>query len=144
MHDAKTDVVIGSRSGIARLDVKVHLGPAKAQHPPQHPHEPVFHIRVRQLGDAVSVDDDQRMQKISCNSEMVDSSVDGVAEALGGIACALAKKRVGDGAVRVVNDTHRRARGRRHNVSGHGDGSIAVAVDVRAVDIFRKLTSVRD
>ena len=105
MHDAEADVVIGSRSGIARLDVKVHLGPAKAQHPPQHPHEPVFHIRVRQLGDAVSVDDDQRVQKISCNSEIVDSSVDRVAEALGGIARALAKKRVRDRTVRVVPRT---------------------------------------
>src|SRR6185369_5431695 len=91
------------------------------------------------VGGAVAVDDDQSMLKMAVETEVVDATEDGVGGANTEGSCSRAEQSVGYGAIGVVNDSQRFARGGRLNIERHGDGACGVYHHVAAVHIFRKL-----
>jgi hypothetical protein len=73
---------------------------------------------------------------VAGGGKVVRAAVDGVGETIFDVSGALAEDGVGDGAVVVVDDADGSAGGRGRDVGGGGDDSVAVGLDVAAVDVF--------
>ncbi len=108
VHNGKAGIVVRRRMRIAGDHVQIHLRPTQPDHAAEHSHQPVFDVgELRRLQRTLAVDDYQRVEKICACAEVVHAAIDGVPEALRGIARACSEQGVSDRTVVVVDNSHR-------------------------------------